>query len=150
MYPWRTVGTTAIFGPLLGGLPYFWMPPAIIVAFVAGLLPALAGGAIFARWLQFAVLPSGWKGAAIGALCGSVASTLCVYGFLAIEGLAHIGPDYWHAIREAWPIAGFFALHGALAGAVIGAIEARAAQKRTLLAWEGPQPFSQRSVGEAS
>ncbi len=151
-YPLRSVVIAGLIGPLLASAPYFWAPPLVIATYVTGFVPALIGGALFALWLQQAILPPVWKGAVMGALFGAGASALLAIGYDFLYVLVLSGPHYlnWDVILDFWPFAAFFSLHGGFAGAVIGADEVRVANRSALRAWEGLQPFNKQSVGETS
>jgi hypothetical protein len=80
---WRTVGRFALFGPLVGGLPYAWLVFTLPFIYLVGLLPALVAGLLYAAWLHAAGLraPSaGWR-AALGGLCGAAGCAAVAWAF---------------------------------------------------------------------
>jgi hypothetical protein len=70
---WAVVGRFALFGPLIGGLPYVWMLITIPGAYVFGLAPATVAGLLYAAWLLAASVrrPTALWRATVGAVCGA-------------------------------------------------------------------------------
>lgn len=106
---WRVVGRFALFGPLIGGLPYAWLMVTVPFVYAFGLVPAVLAGALYAAWwlAPGARVPGrGWR-AALGALCGAAG---CAAVALA-----------WEPARPAETFL-FLALHGVPAGLVMALI----------------------------
>jgi hypothetical protein len=102
---WRVVGRFALWGPLIGGLPYAWLIITVPFAFALGLIPATLAGMLFAAWLLApGRYPSaGWR-AALGMLCAAVS---CAAVALAVTPRTPLG--IWVPL----------ALHGVPAGLVL-------------------------------
>jgi hypothetical protein len=71
---WAVVGRFALFGPLIGGLPYVWMVITIPFAYMFGLVPATLAGLLYATWWLAPSVrkPTALWRATVGAVCGAV------------------------------------------------------------------------------
>jgi hypothetical protein len=109
---WREVGRFALWGPLIGGLPYALFIVTIPFVYAIGLVPAVLAGLLFAAWAarpNLALPPWPWR-MAVGAMSG-LAAALVVQLFM----LAHAT----HANRAGFAAFGIVALHGVPAAVVL-------------------------------
>jgi uncharacterized BrkB/YihY/UPF0761 family membrane protein len=110
---WRTVGRFAIWGPLLGGLPYNVFLVPIPFSYAFGLLPAVLCGLGFAWWwLAPQRRVPGWRWRALfGAVFGLLGCAVAALMFGLRPGFAASASDLGATV----------ALHGVPAGALVGA-----------------------------
>jgi len=101
----------------------------MFIVYLAGFLPALAGGALFARWLQFAEFPSTGKGAAVGGMYAAFSSAVFAIGLSMLDVQSAEEHRFWQNIVTGLPFLAYFSIHGAFAGAIVGAIETKNANK---------------------
>ena len=97
---WKLVGRFALFGPLIGGLPYVWLVITLPLVFGIGFVPALIAGMLYAAWWFRPALrrPNPLWRATLGAICGAAgcAVVACIvdpavpgvpFLFLAVHGV---------------------------------------------------------------
>ena len=115
---WRMVGRFAIWGPLVGGIPYAWLVITLPFVYLFGLGPAVLAGMLFAAWLhapgrRFPSAP--WR-AALGMLCGALACAVVAFAF---DPRHPLGP---------WL---FLSAHGVPAAVLLALSVSRRADRRT-------------------
>ncbi len=110
---WRTVGRFALYGPFIGGAPYVIFMVTIPFIYIAGLLPALLAGLLFATWYHGSNgrTPTWPWRAAVGLLCGAAPAVVAVFLATATQD----SPDGF--------MAGFIAVHGVPAAVVLALTE---------------------------
>jgi hypothetical protein len=107
---WLTVWRFLWAGPLIGCLPYAWLPISIPFAYVIGAVPAAVAGLLFATWYhgQRGRIPTWPWRAAVGAMSGAGSATLVALGMLLA----------WHEVN--WFYVGVVAAHGVPTALVLG------------------------------
>jgi len=108
----------AMFGPLIGGLPYAWTVIAIPFAYAIGIVPALIAGLAYGAWrhTQGARRPGARWRLAVGAASGAFAAALVGLAFGLADGL-----------NGGLFAAGVVAAHGIPAAAILALAERRRA-----------------------
>ena len=113
---WAMVGRFALFGPLIGGLPYVWLVIPIPFAYLFGLVPAMVAGMLFAAWWLAPSVrqPTAVWRATVGAVCGAAGC--------AVVAMA-VSPS-----QPALPVV-LLALHGVPAAMVLALATGRARRR---------------------
>jgi hypothetical protein len=142
----QTLGWYALWGPLIGGIPYLWTVIGVPFAYALGLGPALICGALTTIWMRSASLPGPWHSAAFGALFGAVACVIAGWG-VHLYGGNGMGTAWSVQTLSGLDLDGFtlFLLpHGIFAGSVLAARLSRKTNPKTM--W----PVRSRSIAKAA
>ena len=123
-FRWSLVAQLAVAGPLIVSVPYvligaFFAP---IVGFILGVVPALLGGMLFVFVIDRVTNPKLGTGLVIGALSGVVGCFAAVYIYVCLIALIE---GKYEDPSGFLSFAGYLALHGGVAGALLGSIEGR-------------------------